>query len=235
MSALVRLYPRSWRARYEDEFLGLLEARPPTMRDRVDIVRGAIDARRDQRSPNRWERPVRAAAVSAIAAGGLWIAWLVLSVQAFKVAEADPIFGFGRLLATLAGLAAVASHLSLGFASVGRMRGWGGYAAAIAAVGFFITAIGGGAAALFALLGSIGLATAVAGRTVPSIVAVLWVVAVVGVFNAFAALVRTQWTDPSVMFQAIPFGIVWVLVGLTIGLLGMPSAVADGASTGSEG
>ena len=71
--------------------------------------------------------------------------------------------------------------------------------------------------------------------TVPSIVAVLWVVAVVGVFNAFAALVRTQWTDPSVMFQAIPFGIVWVLVGLTIGLLGMPSAVADGASTGSEG
>ena len=27
MSALVRLYPRSWRARYEDEFLGLLEAR----------------------------------------------------------------------------------------------------------------------------------------------------------------------------------------------------------------
>jgi len=64
---------------------------------------------------------------------------------------------------------------------------------------------------------------------------VLWVVAVVGVFNAFAALVRTQWTDPSVMFQAIPFGIVWVLVGLTIGLLGMPSAVADGASTGSEG
>ena len=40
---------------------------------------------------------------------------------------------------------------------------------------------------------------------------------------------------PVVSRIAIPFGIVWVLVGLTIGLLGMPSAVADGASTGSEG
>ena len=53
MSALVRLYPRSWRERYEDEFLGLLEVRPPTMRDRVDILRGALDARLDEGSPDR--------------------------------------------------------------------------------------------------------------------------------------------------------------------------------------
>jgi hypothetical protein len=31
MSALLRLYPRSWRERYEREFLGLLEARPPSL------------------------------------------------------------------------------------------------------------------------------------------------------------------------------------------------------------
>jgi hypothetical protein len=45
MSALVRLYPKEWRARYEDEFLALLEARPPTLGDQIDIARGAIDAR----------------------------------------------------------------------------------------------------------------------------------------------------------------------------------------------
>ena len=45
MSALVRLYPAAWRARYEEEFLALLEAWPPTAGDRFDIVRGAIDAR----------------------------------------------------------------------------------------------------------------------------------------------------------------------------------------------
>src|SRR4029079_15705907 len=45
MSALVRLYPRAWRERYEAEFLTLLEARPTTIGDRLDIVRGALDAR----------------------------------------------------------------------------------------------------------------------------------------------------------------------------------------------
>jgi len=45
MSALVRLYPRAWRERYEAEFLDLLEARPPTLGDRFDILRGALDAR----------------------------------------------------------------------------------------------------------------------------------------------------------------------------------------------
>jgi len=34
MSRLVRLYPRRWRDRYEEEFLALLKERPPTMSDR---------------------------------------------------------------------------------------------------------------------------------------------------------------------------------------------------------
>ena len=29
MTGLVRLYPKAWRDRYEDEFVELLEARPP--------------------------------------------------------------------------------------------------------------------------------------------------------------------------------------------------------------
>lgn len=42
---LLSLYPRAWRERYEEEFLALLEARPPDVHDRIDIVRGAMDAR----------------------------------------------------------------------------------------------------------------------------------------------------------------------------------------------
>lgn len=45
MTRLVALYPPGWRARYEDEFLALLSERPPDPLDRIDIVRGAIDAR----------------------------------------------------------------------------------------------------------------------------------------------------------------------------------------------
>ena len=45
MTRLIGLYPRAWRTRYEDEFLALLSDRPPDVLDRLDIVRGAIDAR----------------------------------------------------------------------------------------------------------------------------------------------------------------------------------------------
>ena len=45
MSRLVSLYPRTWRERYGDELLWLMTQRPPSFTDRIDIVRGAIDAR----------------------------------------------------------------------------------------------------------------------------------------------------------------------------------------------
>ena len=38
---LVRLYPRVWRARYEDEFVALLEARDLGWRELLDVGRGA--------------------------------------------------------------------------------------------------------------------------------------------------------------------------------------------------
>jgi hypothetical protein len=42
---LLSLYPRSWRERYGEEFAELLAERPPSLGDRLDIVRGAVDAR----------------------------------------------------------------------------------------------------------------------------------------------------------------------------------------------
>jgi len=43
--SLLSLYPRSWRERYGEEFAELLAARPPSLGERIDIVRGAVDAR----------------------------------------------------------------------------------------------------------------------------------------------------------------------------------------------
>ena len=41
---IVALYPRAWRARYGDELEALLEAGSLGIRDRIDLVRGALDA-----------------------------------------------------------------------------------------------------------------------------------------------------------------------------------------------
>lgn len=51
MSRLVSLYPRPWRERYEDEFLALMSDRQPSIGERLDIVRGAIDARLHPQRP----------------------------------------------------------------------------------------------------------------------------------------------------------------------------------------
>lgn len=41
---LVRLYPQAWRERYGEEFLALLEERPASVKDLLDVARGALDA-----------------------------------------------------------------------------------------------------------------------------------------------------------------------------------------------
>jgi hypothetical protein len=63
---LVRLYPSAWRARYGAEMLGLLDERPPTWRDSIDIIRGALDAH--LHPPTRSRLP----AFAAIMAGAAW-------------------------------------------------------------------------------------------------------------------------------------------------------------------
>jgi hypothetical protein len=53
MSRLVDLYPTAWRNRYEEEFLALLAEQPPvTIGDRIDLIRGAVDARLHPQVPS---------------------------------------------------------------------------------------------------------------------------------------------------------------------------------------
>ncbi len=51
MSVLLSLYPKRWRERYGDEFRWLLAEQPPSLGDRVDIVRGAVDAHLNPQIP----------------------------------------------------------------------------------------------------------------------------------------------------------------------------------------
>jgi hypothetical protein len=63
-SGLLWLYPRAWRDRYESEVVAMLELARIGRRERVDLIRGAVDA--------RLHTPSRVPAVAAVVAGGLW-------------------------------------------------------------------------------------------------------------------------------------------------------------------
>jgi hypothetical protein len=67
--ALVRLYPATWRSRYEPEMLALLAERPITTREVVDLLRGAADARLHP------EVPSAVPSSAAILAGAAWFVY----------------------------------------------------------------------------------------------------------------------------------------------------------------
>lgn len=86
MRLLLRLYPAAWRARYEDEFLAVLEARPLSPFDAFDIGLGALDARLRPRSlaidfaPRRTHpMNARLAGFAAMAGGVLTLVTIGLS------------------------------------------------------------------------------------------------------------------------------------------------------------
>jgi hypothetical protein len=98
MSRLVSLYPRAWRERYLAELEDLLADRPPTLRDHVDIARGAFDAwihpqlvvRPPRQEANAGPGLRHLAAGSAILGGGLWI----VGGLAMNAARVDQSLGY---------------------------------------------------------------------------------------------------------------------------------------------
>ena len=90
MSRLVRLYPAAWRERYEPEFVELMATRPPGVADRIDIVRGALDAHLNPQVHHPGEvrppalaesdgRLARRLGFGTLAGAALWVvAWIVV-------------------------------------------------------------------------------------------------------------------------------------------------------------
>lgn len=120
MSRLVRLYPPAWRERYLAEFADLLAERPPSLRDRIDIVRGAADAWLRPQVAGRAPRPDSGRSVPATLAalggmvGGLLFVASALSMSAtpvradlgYKVVDVGVwLLFFGMILTGIAGIA----------------------------------------------------------------------------------------------------------------------------------
>lgn len=162
MGRLVRLYPSAWRDRYEAEFLDLLAERPPTLRDRLDIVRGAFDARLHPQvvaSADREPPADRRPALAAVASGLCWIAAaasLGLQGSPWPYREGMPaMFLSGTAILLFAGAAfAAADPMSgrivrrlavvIGVAGVLMFLGWP--AILLGYFGFLIAALAIGAA-----------------------------------------------------------------------------------------
>lgn len=75
---LLRLYPRSWRERYETEMTALLEITRPDLRARLDLVRGALDAHLSSAEG----APGRIGIAAALVAGAVWTVVAVASLGA---------------------------------------------------------------------------------------------------------------------------------------------------------
>lgn len=102
---LVSLYPAPWRRRYGDEFLALLEDRPPDALRVMDIVLGAIDAHLYPQAPEgRFRMFTRVAGIAALVAGLTLIVGIFWTVSpeanAFRV-TAFYLLGLAGLVGVL--------------------------------------------------------------------------------------------------------------------------------------
>lgn len=157
MTHLVELYPRDWRDRYEVEFRLLLAERPLDLRDRVDVLFGALDAhlhpqvqREEPGSPAPAPDPGgrsmsgRALGWITLAGGILWLVALVVALNGpivhdtfgdYRDGAAALPFAFVAMLLLSAGVFGVIRSLP-------RAAGLGALAGAIAIVAGPIWSLG---------------------------------------------------------------------------------------------
>jgi hypothetical protein len=206
-SRLVRLYPAAWRARYGEEMRAVLEARPPGLRERLDLVRGALDAHLHP------DRPSWLPAYVSLAGGALWTSG-ALVVLAQPAPPDWPGYVVDMLPNALAGaalllLAIMGVWLRLGdaaspFARVALQVAVAGHLAWLVAIGAALlavdygstTAIAGTAAAIGTFL--VGVALTRAGD---------WPIA--GLLTLAPVALLLPWGAPAWLV----FGLAWTAIG----------------------
>lgn len=126
MRWLVRLYPRAWRERYEDEFSALLDECGASPGVILDVILGALDARRPglQAALEVWMRRLGVGAAAALAGlvafAAAFIAMSQVLVWIYNAAPVARLFGGPGLvvvpvwLAWLMFLPSLAAALLLG-------------------------------------------------------------------------------------------------------------------------
>jgi hypothetical protein len=148
---LLRLYPAAWRARYEDEFLAVLEERPLSPFDFFDITLGALDARLRPRSLAIDLAPRRTPAMSSRISGYAAIAGgtiaLLMGVMSFAVGPTDSSLAF--YVFPIAALALLVAVIGLSAAQGRRLPALTWLAAILPAAGLLASIAGFLAGAAF--------------------------------------------------------------------------------------
>jgi hypothetical protein len=206
MTAWLKLYPGSWRARYADEMEALLEERRPGTRERFDLLRGAADAWLHPPTPSH------VPAASALIGGGLWTIAAAAVITQRTPADwpgyiAD-VLGVAILAATFLFVATLGISLRAG----GRGRRFGTVALALTIVGYtaWITALAATAA------GTLDGSALAAAQTLAMLGAALVGVVLVRVGNlavGFLVLVGS-------VAMLLPWTIAWLALGASWNAVG---------------
>ena len=228
MTRLIRVYPQRWRDRYEAEVMAILEVRPPTFRDRLDIVRGAIDAHLhpgqiDGGTPIPWTN--RIPGLLALTGGLMWAGPVVASALLGTDPGAQGLIGSSVILmaVSLSGEYAVSYGRRIGIvvailavALLGAAPfGWSAFAVALFG-GYLV--VGAGMLTLAAIRAGIGTRGRWAIITGTMLVPLSLLVPIV---------VRSP-TQPSfttAVAVILPFGLAWVLLGARMLIRGAPTFV----------
>jgi hypothetical protein len=146
-NVLLRLYPSAWRTRYGEEFLLVLESRPPRGRDVVDIALGALDAHLFPQAPEgRFQMFTRVAGLAALGAGvallGGFLGFIVPGINEYTVLAFYLLALVGLVGIHLRHLAVRPALAWVGFTIPFLSLGWGIAFVALTRVGFLPTSGG---------------------------------------------------------------------------------------------
>jgi hypothetical protein len=129
--SLLALYPREWRDRYEEELVWLLSERPASLEDRIDLVRGAVDAQLHRRNSGPERVPDRVG-WAPLAGGMVFLLALVLNANgplqfdehgSYRDGSAALPFLLAALVLLSVGLFRVVDRLPTA-ARMARFAGW---------------------------------------------------------------------------------------------------------------
>ena len=222
MSRLLALYPDAWRRRYEPEFRSLMAERPPSSRDRLDIIRGALDARLHPQlgpapSGDTGTRMPRRAGAVAVLGGAAWT-------------TAGLVF-FGAPV--MPGLGYKETSFAIGVAFAGALAT--GLAASLFAHSLPVRRVGTWRSAVAIVLGAFALlwpwpilAFGYYGVLLGTIAFGLFVTARVGrsgTLVAVAGLLASGFnTEDERAFLLLPLGGAWILFGVLLVVRGIHTA-----------
>lgn len=225
---LLRLYPTAWRARYGAEFAELLTARPPTLRDTLDIVLGAVDARVH---PQVGKTPAADAAMPRdrsvagliIVAGALLTAWAALGVANLGdwdspgASNAPDIMSISYVSGTLGSILMAIALLLVASRYDWSIGAGGAVGGVLTGAGLVFASFGGGLLAILMIGGGTALLAArLRRRLVGTPAAAAIAAATLLVVGAFFAVAANEWTDPTPFWLLVLYGPAWIIVGLDL-------------------